>query len=104
MINKEKGKNDSELVSALKRALLQLEERGDIVLCSSTPDFSAHFLGNAVGSITPSESLTSTELVGLRSLILYAINDESFFDWEMPTLTGLKAEQFQSIAKKLPKE
>jgi hypothetical protein len=28
----------------------------------------------------------------------------SFFDWEMPTLTGFTAEQFKAIAEKLPCE
>jgi hypothetical protein len=31
-----------------------------------------------------------------------AINDKRFFDWEMPTLTGMTAEEFSRLAEKLP--
>ncbi|MNL49307.1 hypothetical protein D3C87_1722330 [compost metagenome] len=29
---------------------------------------------------------------------------DQFFDWEMPTLTGLTAEEFGTVAGKLPRE
>jgi hypothetical protein len=59
-------------------------------------------------NIAPSNAgikhLTSSEMAGLRSLVLHAISDKRFFDWEMPTLTGFSAEEFRQIAEKLPRE
>ena len=45
----------------------------------------------------PSESCTPL-------LIDYAIRDHTSFDWEMPTLTDLTAEEFRIVADKLPRE
>ncbi|EFO29947.1 hypothetical protein TRICHSKD4_5787 [Roseibium sp. TrichSKD4] len=36
-------------------------------------------------------------------MILQALSDKRFFDWEMPTLTGLTSEEFKAVANKLPK-
>lgn len=82
---------------------MELEERGDIVLCTVTPDEPANFLFSELQEFMPSTPLTVSELSGLRALTLHAIQDERFFDWEMPTLTGFSAEEFEKIAKKLPK-
>ena len=103
-MNDEKiNKFDDQLMCVLKSALIELESRGEIVLCSSAPSVPAKFLYDELQRLMPSGSLSTPELTGLRSLIVQAINDKRFFDWEMPTLTGLKAEEFAKIAEKLPK-
>ncbi len=94
--------NDDTLLKSIKKALSDLEERGDIVLCSKVPDNPAKHVYDVVRTLVPSEELTLSELSGLRSLVFQAIGDEQFFDWEMPTLTGFKAEEFKEIAEKLP--
>lgn len=91
------------LMQSIKSALLDLEEQGGIVLCASEPDFPAKFIYEAVSGLAPSDQLTITELAGLRSLVFQAVSDKRFFDWEMPTLTGLTADQFKAAANKLPK-
>jgi len=48
--------------------------------------------------------LSFGELVGVRNLILHAIGNKQFFDWEMPTLTGFTAAEFERIAEKLPRD
>lgn len=94
---------DDQLMSILKKALVELEDRGKIVLCTGTPDTPAKFLHDELKELMPSEVLCPAELSGLRSLTLHAINDKRFFDWEMPSLTGFNAEEFAEIAEKLPK-
>lgn len=95
--------SEDALLQSIKKALSDLEESGDIVLCANTPDAPAKHVYHAVKALTPNDKLSFSELVGLRALIFQAINDKRFFDWEMPSLTGFKAEEFKEIAEKLPK-
>lgn len=94
---------ENQLLNIIKQALVDLDEKGEIVLCSSDPSIPAEFLFVLVKQLIPNEALSSSELSGLRSLVFHAIRDDRFFDWEMPTLTGFQAEEFQKIAEKLPK-
>lgn len=87
----------------ISRALLELEERGDIVLCVDSAKKPAKHIYDALGELMPNDKLTASELSGLRALVLQATNDQRFFDWEMPTLTGFTAEEFRTIAGKLPR-
>lgn len=57
-----------------------------------------------ISTILPRTDLTAQELTGVRRLIYQAIADKRFFDWEMPTLTGFTAKEFETIAGKLPME
>jgi len=95
--------NSDLLLQAIESALLELEERGEIVLCTDTPNVSSKYICSAIKELTPNEKLTLSELSGLRALVFQAVNDQRFFDWEMPTLTGLDANEFKKIAEKLPK-
>jgi len=95
--------SDNLLMELIKKALLNLEARGDIVLCATEADTPTKHIYEVVSELVPSEQLTTSELSGLRSLIFQAVADERFFDWEMPTLTGLTADQFKEAANKLPK-
>jgi superfamily II DNA/RNA helicase len=94
---------DSRLLKAIERTLHQLEEDKEIVLCSSTPRIAVRRLSDAVLDLVPSTNLSSEELMAVRSLILHAVADKRFFDWEMPTLSGLTAEEFAAVAEKLPR-
>lgn len=101
-ITDEKSLPDS-ILEIVKLSLAELETRGELVLCESAPNSAAIYLTQRLASIMPNRHITSSELVGLRSLVFQAVNDKRFFDWEMPTLTGFTATQFGEIAKKLPK-
>lgn len=90
------------LHSSIYNALEELEQRGEIVLCSSSPENSAKFLEQKLRSVVVSSEISVSELSSIRSLIYHAIRDKRFFDWEMPTLTGLTAEEFASLADRLP--
>lgn len=93
---------DDLLMLAIKKALSDLEMRGDIVVCSEIAGGPAKYLHDAVSAFVPNSALTYSELSGIRSLIFHAVDDERFFDWEMPTLTGFNADGFRKIAEKLP--
>ncbi len=96
--------DDSYLMTAIEKALGDLEENNEIVICSATSRRSAKHIYEAVSALVPSGLILASELRGLRLLVSYAVNDKRFFDWEMPTLTGFSADEFNRIAEKLPKE
>lgn len=93
---------DKILLAAINHGLKELEEANEIVVCSVSHDKAANHLHDVVSEVTPRTNLSLEELQAVRSLIYFAINDTRFFDWEMPTLTGKKAEEFRNIAEKLP--
>ncbi|MCB5205564.1 hypothetical protein LH464_24335 [Neorhizobium sp. T786] len=91
------------LLKMINEALAVLDERGDIVLCSSTPSGPARYIYEVLHEQLALGEFSTRELMGLRSLVLHAVDDKRFFDWEMPTLTGLTAEEFVRVSEKLPK-
>ena len=93
---------DQKLSEVLISLLGELEKSGDIVVCSSDSEFVVKKIHDTVLTVTPHTSLSLDELYGVRSLILEAITDKVFFDWEKPTITGFTADQFQKIVNKLP--
>ncbi|WP_404479106.1 hypothetical protein [Novosphingobium sp. BL-52-GroH] len=94
--------DDQYLSRTIAIAVGGLEEEGELVVTSSSVEPIANKLAEAVLSVVPHTSLSLEELVGVRCLILHAISDKKFFDWEVPTLTGFTAEEFKLIAEKLP--
>lgn len=95
---------DRRLKERLSKELDELENEGEVVLFSAASGFISTRLAKAVLAVVPHSELTFSEMAGLRSLVLHAISDKRFFDWEMPTLTGFSAEEFRQIAEKLPRE
>ena len=92
-----------EAVSAkLRDTLLKLENETEIVLATTNVDRIADRLCNVVSEEIPIPALCASEWQALRALIFHAVADERFFDWEMPTLTGLTAEEFKHLADRLP--
>jgi hypothetical protein len=94
---------DEALSKIISETLLSLEREDQLVILSS-PDVLADRIVDDAQLVIPHTGLTQNELFGVRSLILHAIADKHFFDWEMPTLTGFSAEEFDQIARKLPRE
>lgn len=95
---------DPLLDQALTAALKRLEADGEIIVSTTSPRRIVERLSGAALDVVPNTGLTSSELYGLRLLVLQATASRAFFDWEMPTLTGFSAEQFEAIAEKLPRE
>ncbi len=95
---------DQRLSRSIAIALGDLEREGELVVISPSIERVADRITEAVLSVVPNTSLSLEELVGVRSLILHATWDKQFFDWEMPTLTGFDANEFQQIAEKLPRD
>ncbi|MFK0275017.1 hypothetical protein ACIQUG_15135 [Ensifer sp. NPDC090286] len=96
--------DDPVLRNAVREALLQLETDGHIVIVSTTLGPIVEAVANKVADVVPNTELSLRELYATRQLINLAIHDNRFFDWEMPTLTGLTAEEFRIVANKLPRE
>lgn len=92
------------LVQVISETLDALEVSDEITITSDKSEIVAQKIVEAVKLVAPEIGLSSLEMYGVRSIILHAIANKSFFDWEMPTLTGFSAEQFQKIAEKLPCE
>ena len=95
---------DAPLDRALAAALYKLEADQEIVVCTTSPQRIVDRLSEAVLEVVPRTDLTASELNGLRLLVHQAISNPTFFDWEMPTLTGFSADDFKAIAEKLPRE
>jgi hypothetical protein len=95
---------DRQLRETLLSELGKLENDGEIVLCSPASGPISKRLAEAVSAVVPHTELTVSEMAGLRSLVLHAVSDARFFDWEVPTLTGFSADQFRQIAEKLPRD
>jgi hypothetical protein len=96
--------NQNILIQEISKALVELDSENDLVLCSDDPNICAKKIAASVKGVIPDTGLTSLEMHGVRSLILYAIENQSFFDWEMATLSGFSAAQFKTIAGKFPRE
>jgi len=95
---------DQQLSRAMADAVSELERDGEIVVISPSIEPLADRLAEAALNVVPNTELSLGELVGVRSLILHAIWNKQFFDWEMPTLTGFTANEFERIAAKLPRD
>ena len=95
---------DQQLSNVFGAALQELEVEGEIVITSPGVKPLADRVAAAVLTVVPHTGLSQLELLGLRSLVLHAVSDKRFFDWEMPALTGFSADEFQRIAEKLPRE
>lgn len=97
-------RHNSTIIQTIIGALEQLERDDDVILLGPSPRKAAAKIAIELSSVVPNPGLTPEEMRGLRMLVLHAISNKSFFDWEMPTLTGLTAAQFHIIAEKLPRE
>jgi|GEM_PF-863195 len=96
--------SDEHLSQTLATTIGELERDGELVVTSPSIAPLADRLAEAALGVVSSTGLSTTEMVGVRSLILHAVADKRFFDWEMPTLTGFTAEEFERIAAKLPRD
>lgn len=95
---------DDTLSKIISETLLTLEKEDQLVILSPSLEIIADRIIDDAQIAIPHTGLTQIELFAVRSLILHAIADKRFFDREMPTLTGFSAEQFDQIARKLPRE
>lgn len=91
------------VTEAILDALTCMEEEEELVI-TSVPRQLAGRIRNRIANEVPIPQISKTELTAIRSLIYRAVNDTRFFDFEMPTLTGLTAEEFSDLAAKLPIE
>lgn len=93
----------SQIAKILQRTLRELEDRGDIVICTQSEEAMVKVLCEGLSQFLPNQEISVSEFIGIRALIYQATRNSAFFDWEMPTLTGFSKEEFERIAQKLPK-
>ena len=95
---------DKLLSKTVAMALGELELDGDLVITFPSIEPVADRIVEAVLAVVPNTALSHLELLGIRGLVPHAISDKRFCDWEMPTLTGFTAVEFEGIAEKLPRD
>ncbi|MGV1926383.1 hypothetical protein ACQZ6S_13855 [Agrobacterium tumefaciens] len=95
---------NTTIIQTIIGALKELEQEDDVILLGPSARKAAEKIAAKLTSMVPNPDLTPEEMHGVRLLILHAISNKSFYDWETPTLTGFTAARFQEIAEKLPRE
>ncbi len=93
-----------KIIDIITKSLLDLENQDKIVIIQSDVNSISEFIFKKIEHIAINDNISDRELRGLRSLILKAIDDKRFFDWETPILIGLSYEELDNLAKKLPNE
>lgn len=92
---------DSELTSAISESLLAIESKGELVITSASPHAAATEIAEKVREVYAGGVFTPEELMALSSLILHAVADKRFYDWEMPTLIGYSADEMKALGMKI---
>lgn len=92
------------LTEAIHKALISMEEEKELIITTSVPRQLAEKIRVRIADEIPIPPISKSELSAVRSLIFWAVNDSRFFDTEMPSLTGLTAQEFEALAAKLPIE
>jgi hypothetical protein len=95
------NKFNDKLTSAIAVALRKAEEEEKIVITTSILTDVAKDVAEEVKSAYAGGVLSPDEIFGLCVVLLHAVEDKKFFDWEMPTLSGFKAEEIKRLAIKL---
>jgi hypothetical protein len=85
---------------AIAEALVSSEEKGDIVIATSSIHNVTEPMAEAVKAVYAG-IFTNQELAALSNLVFQATSDTNFYDWEMPTLIGYTREEMQKLGKKL---
>lgn len=92
---------DSRLLNAISTALVECEENSDLVITTAVVNKISEVIAKKVKEEYSGGIISPEETLGVTNLIFNAIENKKFFDWEMPTLCGYNAEEFDAIARKL---
>jgi hypothetical protein len=92
---------EEKLVISLQSALKKAEEKGSLVLTTTTLNEITDALVESVKESYAGGVVTPDEMFGVCNVLYHAIEDKKFFDWEMPTLCGYKAEEIKDITDRL---
>ena len=89
------------LIQALQSGIGTAEDKG--LLVSTTPNHrqAAKVLAEQVKVAYAGGVISPEEALGICSVLYHAVEDKRFFDWEMPTLCGYKAEEIKQITDRL---
>ncbi len=89
------------LKESIKAGLIEAEKNGSIVISTTTISDSIDIVSRYVEFSTLENYISLPEMHQLAWLIFHAVNDERFFDWEMPILIGATKEEIKIIWDKL---
>ena len=92
---------DKKLTTAISGALKKAEDNDSIVITTSTINDVASSVADEVKKVYAGGVLSPDEIFGLCVVLLHAVEDKKFYDWEMHTLSGFKAEETKQLAIKL---
>ncbi len=92
---------DEKLTTAISVALKKAEDNDNIVITTSTINDVASVIADEIKKVYAGGVLSSDEIFGICIVLLHAVEDKKFYDWEMPTLSGFKAEEIKKLAIKL---
>ena len=92
---------NSRLIKAISAGLVECEEKSDLVITSAIVDNVSQVIAAKVKEEYSGGVISPEETVGVATLIMHAVTNEKFFDWEMPLLCGYTADEFEEIARKL---
>ena len=95
------NKFDEKLKSGIASALIKAEDNGDIVTTTATPNDIYTLIANNVKEVYAGGVLSPDELFGICVVMFHAVENEKFYDWEMPTLCGYTREEMKILVKKL---
>ncbi|VXC97739.1 conserved hypothetical protein [Pseudomonas sp. 8Z] len=90
----------SKIKKALAEVLTKSEENGDLVIATAIINDITEPMAEAVKTAYAG-IFTTQELAALSNLVFQATSDETFYDWEMPTLVGYTREEMQALGAKL---
>ena len=88
------------LVEAITASLQELEENGSIVITEPVINSVSSSIAETVKS-SYAGILSPEEVLGVCGLLFHAVEDKKFYDWEMPTLCGYKAEEMKATTLRL---
>lgn len=94
----------ADLTEAILDTLQSLEEEDSLVITTTLPRSLAVKIRERIANEVPIPPVSTTEFSAIRALIRLAVEDKRFFDAEIPTLTGMTAEEFLALAARLPGE
>ena len=94
---------ETDLMDSIAQAIEELEKRGDIVIFASDANSPAEFIFEGVRKTIEDRTLTESEASSIRSIIILAINDKNFFDFETSQIIGLRYNELRNISEKLQK-
>ncbi|MXP30125.1 hypothetical protein GRI58_15050 [Porphyrobacter algicida] len=93
---------DDKLTEAIRKALLELEGQGEIVIVAPNVSLLSEFVAQSVLEVIPSPELSRDDLSKIKGLLVHLTCGPAFYAEDLPAATGATMEEFRAIAERLP--